>query len=291
MPARSRTAGNAALVAGLLFTFFLALSLQVNRGRAVGLARGAVLGVLSPVHRLASGVRGGVLAVWHGYFGLVNAAARAEALQAEVESLRRQLRAAEEARRQNRRLRALLGLRESLPAGGVVARVAARDLAHRYESIVLDRGSVDGVRLDAPVLSSDGALLGRVVEVARWSCLVQLLTDPLSGIGGRLQESRATGLLAGRGDELLELRYVDSRTPIRNGEVVETSGEDGIYPPGIPVGYVAAHGVGPSVPGTPRIPLAHAESALFRDIQIRPQVDLLRIEEVLVIPPRPHTES
>lgn len=285
MQALSRTARQAALLIGLLTTFFVMLSWQVNRSRTLETARGAVFQVVSPAQRILSTLTTGVSGLWSGYVGLVGTAEEAAALRQEVASLTRRLGALEETRRENARLRALVGLEERVPTGHRVAGVVGRDLAHRYQAVTLDRGSADGVRLQAPVLAPDGSLIGRVVEVARWTALVQLVTDPFAGVGARLAGSRATGLATGMDGPLLDLRYVDTMTPVREGEAVLTSGEDGIYPPGLSIGTVASFAVGPPVPGTPRVPLARDETALFLEIQLRPAADVTRIETVLVLDP------
>lgn len=285
MQARSRAARKAGLVTGLLLLFFVMLTYQVNAARTLSTARGAVLGVVSPVHRAASAAVLGVTSLWRGYIGLVGTAARNTELHAEVSDLRRRLREIEETRHENDRLRALLGLDPPSTETARPARVIGRDLAHRYQALTLDRGSADGIVLDSPVLSPQGSLVGRVVQVARWTSIVQLITDPLSGIGARLAESRATGLVDGNDGPELELRYITSMTRIRLQEPVVTSGEDGLYPAAIRVGTVASFTVGPPVPGTPRVPLAREETALFLEVRVRPDVDVLRLETVLIIAP------
>lgn len=273
------------LVTGLLLLFFVMLTYQVSAERTLSTARGAVLGVVSPFHRAVSAAVFGVASVWRGYVGLVGTAARNEELRAENADLQRRLRELQETRHENDRLRALLDLGPASAQGARLARVVGRDLAHRYQAVILDRGSADGIVLDAPVLSPDGSLVGRVVQVARWTSIVQLITDPLSGVGARLAESRATGLVNGSDGPELELRYINSMTEIRQREPIVTSGEDGLYPAGIRVGTVASFTVGPPVPGTPRVPLAREETALFLEVRVRPDVDVLRLETVLVIAP------
>lgn len=281
----SRTARHAALLIGLLTVFFVLLSWQVNRTRTLDAARGAVTGVVSPFQRVFGGAVSAVTGAWGGYFDLLRADEEAERLQAEVDRLERSLASLEETRRENFRLRALLGLGKQVEQDHRVATVVGRSLAHRYQSVTLDRGSADGIRIDAPVLAPDGALVGRVVQVSRWTSVVQLITDPFSGVGARLTHSRATGLVAGSDGPLLELRYIDTMTPVDTGESVITSGEDGIYPPGLPIGTVTEFEVGPPVPGTPRVPLAREETALFLEITVTPAADVTRVETVLVLDP------
>lgn len=286
MPALSRTARHVGLVAGLLLTFFVMLSFQVNRARALSSARGAVFGLVSPLQRLVSMTTLNLSSLWSGYIGLVGASAENDELRAENSRLQQRVRQLEETRRENSRLHAMLGIEAAPETTTRVARVIGRDISHRFQSVTLNRGSADGITMDAPVLSPDGALVGRVVALARWTSLVQLITDPLSGIGARLAESRRTGLLNGVDGPELELLYIDSMTEVISGEAVVTSGEDSLYPPGILVGTVSSFNVGPPVPGTPTVPLARDETALFLEVSVHPGVDVLRLENVVVLSPR-----
>lgn len=279
----TRTARSAALVVGLLAFFFLLMSYQVNRTRTLATARGAVTGIVSPFQRIATSTVGAVRSAWSQYIGLLGSVDEFERLRQENAQLQRQLASAAAARHENKRLRAMLRATKSAPGRWTAARVVGRDLAHRYQSLQLDRGSADGVGVDDAVISPDGALVGRVIQVSRWTCAVQLLTDALSGVGARLTESRASGLLAGSDGPLLELRFIQTLDDVSLGEIVETSGEDGIYPHGIPVGEVTRAGVGPALPGTPPVPLLRDETALFMQIEVRPSVDMMRLENVLVL--------
>lgn len=286
MQALSRSARGLGLLVGLLAVFFALLSYQADQARTLGTARSAVVLVTSPAQRLFSLATSGLREAATGWSELFGAAERAETLEGEVAELRREIRSLREAEVENRRLRALLDLRARVDDAGKAAGVIGRDLAHRYETVTLDRGGVDGVAVDSPVLSPSGALVGRVVQVGPLTSIVQLLTGPLSGVGARLAESRATGLAAGDDGPILELRYVDTEVPIREGERILTSGEDGIYPPGIEIGTVLEFSAGSPVPGTPPIPLTREQTALFWEIRVSPSVDVMTLEDVLVLAPR-----
>ncbi len=283
MQALTDAARRAGLVVGLLVVFLILMSFQVNRARTLASARSAVFNVVSPVQRLGGALVRGVTSVWDRYFSLVGAAGEVAALRQDVASLRRQIAALQEVRRENERLRTLAGMEPSRLDSARVARVVARDLAHRFQSVTIDRGGSDGVVLDAPVIAPNGSLVGRVVQVAPWTAMVQLITDPLSGVGARLSSSRGTGVVSGTNGHELELRFVDSMTNIARGERVITSGEDEIYPPGIPIGAVTSVTSGSPIPGTPRIELTRDEAALFMEITVAPDLDLLQIETVLVL--------
>lgn len=288
----SRTARNAGLLIGLLAAWFVLASYQADRARAVSTARGVFVGAVSPIQRLVSGAVGGVASVWNGYFDLVGAAAENDRLRAERDALEQQVRSYRELRRENERLRELLQITAEVPGEWRVADVIGREPSQRYSSLTLNRGRIAGVRVDAAVIAPDGALVGRIVHTGPWTSLVQLITDPLAGVGARLSISRASGLVSGNGSARLDLRYIDSLTEVAPGEEILTSGEDGIYPPGLLIGQVDAFTFGPPVPGTGSVPLVREQSALFLEISVRPAITVDRLETVLILDaPAPRTEG
>lgn len=282
MQALSRTARNAALLLTLLTIFFLIMSLQVNRGSTLAAARGAVTGVTSPVQRIGSALGGLVTGTWGRYVWLVTADRENESLRRRVAELERRTAASDAAKRENSRLRGLLGIHASVDGEWTGARVVGRDFTQRYETVTINRGSRDGITQDAAVIAAGGALVGRIIQTNLWTSTVQLITDPLSGVGARLAQSRATGLVSGSSAEALRLSYISTRAEVAEGEAIVTSGEDGIYPADLMIGHVTSIEVGPPVPGTPRVPLMREETALFKVILLRPSIDVLRIENVLV---------
>jgi rod shape-determining protein MreC len=143
---------------------------------------------------------------------------------------------------ENQRLRALLGLRERLRAQGRAAQVLY-DAADPYaQRIVIDQGSTQGVEPGSPVLDESG-ILGQVTRVHPLVSEVTLLTDRDQAIpvlntrtGVR---SVAHGQAGSRGQEL-ELRFMAGNADVQEGDVLSTSGVDGVYPAGLPVAKVTS---------------------------------------------------
>jgi rod shape-determining protein MreC len=173
----------------------------------------------------------------------------------------------EESLQENARLHRLLSLNESLSYRSVGARVIARTPSYLANLIYINRGSEDGVRTDAAVISGDG-IIGRVVLLTKRQAQVQLITNPDASIGAILEKSRTPGVLRGTGNLMLEMDYVANVEPVENGEIVLSSGLDGIYPKGIPIGKVVDSRKGKGV---------------FRSIKVEPRMDLIRLEEVSVL--------
>lgn len=278
-----RTARNAGLLAGLLVIYFVAISYQANRSRTVSVARDAVLTTVSPVQRLVAGGVAGLGDIWETYHGLLAAGRQNRVLTEELATLQQQVRSLQELRRENDRLRAIVGLKPEILRAGHAARVIGRDATQRFMALTIDRGSSDGVTTDAAVIAPDGSVVGRVVEVTPWTSLVQLITDALAGAGGRLESSRATGLVVGDDGPRLQLRYIDSLTDVQPGEEVLTSGDDGIYPPGLLIGHVIDLQLGTSTSEGGTGLEAREGSALFLEVAVRPAANVDRLETVFVL--------
>lgn len=118
-----------------------------------------------------------------------------------------------------------------------------------------------------PAVAATG-LVGRVVDTAGPYARVQLLADPGAGVGAMLETSRRQGLLRGAGGGRLVLDYVPRQTEVAIGEPVLTAGIDGVYPPGILIGTVAA-----VEPG----------SELFFSIAVTPTVDFAALSQVFLL--------
>ena len=195
----------------------------------------------------------------------------------EVEELRKLVRDLEgeiavlrEYQLENERLRQLLDYRDN-NAGvePLVADVIGRDPANWFGVVRVNRGADHGVRPDQPVVLPSG-LVGRVIAVTPRTADVLLITDPRSGVGAMLQDSRTPGVVRGVLDRSRPLRmsYLSRETEVERGQLVVTSGL-GIYPKGIPVGRVIA--------------VQKDEAGLTLNADIEPLVDFDHLEEVLII--------
>ena len=168
---------------------------------------------------------------------------------------------------ENARLRRLLSFRESSGFSTIGARVIGRVPSFLAGMMYIDRGSADGLSVDMPVLSGAG-VVGRTVAVTSRQSQVQLITNADASIGVMVATSHSPGVLKGNGGSLLRLDYINNTEEVAVGDVVVTSGLDGIFPKGIPAGRIVASSKGKTV---------------FREISVQPFADLLRTEEVLVV--------
>ena len=235
--------------------------------------------IMYPVQRGASGTVNWV-GGWFGNIGeLRRASVENEQLRKQVEQMQTELRNTREKAAQAQRLELLFKLTETSSYQTVVAHVIARDPSMWFDGVTIDKGRWAGVEVNMPVVTP-GGIVGRVISTSPLSAQVMLVTDEKSGAGGvvgQLGQSNAMGSIKGMGElGLLEMRYVSGMEKVQTGDVVMTTGQDAIYPPGYKIGDVVE-----VRPGS-------ATQALV--IHIRPSAGLERLKEVAVLryqpPPR-----
>lgn len=259
----------AVILTGALVLSFLLMTLQVRHEAAVvTFTRQVVLFSVSPFIKITAALVQGTRNLWRDYVDLRHLREENKHLQAEVAVLQRRIDQLKEQSLETQRLQRLLAMREITQAGFLTARVVGKDATNWFKTILLDRGSQEGVRRNQPVLAPDG-LVGRVVEVTPTSAKVQLLTDPVSAVGGLVQRTRVTGIVSGNLGAGARVRYLPLLADVVVGDEVVTSGMGGVFPKGIPVGRITA--------------VERRSGALFQEASLQPLVDLGRLEEVMIL--------
>ena len=193
--------------------------------------------VQSPVTTVTSSVS--------GYFGSIanlrSAQDENDALKQRIQELEVELKAKENLTAENERLNALLNLKEKSQYKVLNARIIGRDPSIWFDASIVNRGSLDGVKLNMPVVTN-GGLLGRVTAVGPLTSQVDVLTRDKSGVGavvGEIAGSNALGVVVGSSKrDLVEMRYVPGSVQVEVGQSVYTTGQDGIYPAGLKVGEI-----------------------------------------------------
>jgi rod shape-determining protein MreC len=243
------------------------ISTQVNAGNGVPLVESVVFGVVTEVQRAAGAVAGASRRSWSRYVDLRGA-------RTENEDLRRTLARVQLELQQQRalvdRLPGLVrleDLRARLDLDTLPAEVIAAGASLDFRTLTIDRGTRDGVARDLAVIAPVG-IVGRVVTPGRRAAKVQLLTDHNAAIGAVVERSRAQGVVMGVGEDLLRLDYVAETDDVAEGDVLLSSGLDGIYPKGFVIGRVQA---------------VSRANGRFRQILVEPAVNFGSLEEVLVV--------
>jgi rod shape-determining protein MreC len=224
--------------------------------------------VLGPFMQGVSSAHTQVKYVWQSYIGLIGVREEDRHLKEEIRKLRRDNAALLDKERENRRLKKLLDLRASHEFPSVAAQVVGEDAVGWYRTLFINRGLDDGVHPDMPVTVAEG-VVGRVVNSSSDMSRIILLTDPNHSVDCRVARTRDRGVLSGRLERGCILRYINLKSDIRPGDEVVTSGLDGIFPRGLPIGKVAK--------------VEKGTQGLFLEARIVPSVDFSEIEEVLVI--------
>jgi rod shape-determining protein MreC len=145
-------------------------------------------------------------------------------------------------RLENDRLRTLLHLQRSVPPTSVAAQISSQASDPFNRTVVIDRGSLQGVVLGSPVIDETG-LLGQVTRDYPWSAEVTLITDRDAVVPVQNQRTGERGVLYGEpglGQGGLELRWMPASADVRVGDLLVTSGVDGIYTAGLRVARVTA---------------------------------------------------
>ena len=230
----------------------------------------------SPIQTASSKASGATSGFFRQILNFRSIASENEDLRQRLAAAEQQLHAARQKEVENDRLKALLDLKEKKEFDTVAARVIARDPSVWFNTITINCGSSAGVAVNMPVVSGTG-VVGRVISVSPWSSQVMLLTDEKAGAGaivGQLGQSGALGSVRGRPDlGLIEMRYVSGLEKVEVGDYVVTTGQDGIYPPGLNVGDV--------------VDVKNGTATQPHQILIRPGARLDKLEEVAVLLYRP----
>ncbi|HMK55262.1 MAG TPA: rod shape-determining protein MreC [Dissulfurispiraceae bacterium] len=203
-----------------------------------------------------------------GIDGIVNAGDENKKLKAELKATLAERERYGEIIKENQRLTDLLNLRREVQGGGIAARVVARGYDKFVNTLVIDKGKNQGVVKDMAAITSKG-LAGKIFALRNDYSDVMLLTDPNFSVAVRLQESRYEGVLTGTGHRYCIIKYVAAESQVKEGDVVVTSGMDGVFPQGLPVG---------------RVSRAQSDGVeFFQYIEVLPFQPPSKIEEVLLI--------
>jgi rod shape-determining protein MreC len=256
------------LACGVLGLAVLTEQVRAPDRRDVGWLGTAIEGALAPVVGIVARAGDLVGEGWALLHEIGTLRAENARLAAEVARLKEENARLRPAAEEASRLRSLLALKQSEPFASVAARVIGRDPSHWFSSLLVDRGTRDGVRRNDPVVTSEG-LVGRVIEVGGSWSRVLLIVDPRSAVSVVVVRSRETGVAEGLGRPLLRVTYLSRDASIQPGDLVETSGLGQIYPRGVPVGTVV---------GVSRPP-----GDLFQEAVVRPAVDLGHLDDVLIL--------
>jgi rod shape-determining protein MreC len=251
----------------LLLVALLWYSVNLRQQKETSFAESLVLSITGPVQALLTGAIHSAADIWGRYLYLVNTAGDNRRLIKEKSALRAEVNRLQEISLENERLRRLLEFKESQSGQMLPARVVAEDASSWFRTVVIDKGSSDGVLEGMPVVVAEG-VVGRVIRNGPRESRVLLITDAASAVAALIQDNRARGICRGQGNKL-NFDFVLRKEDVQIGDAIITSGMGGVFPKGLLVGYVKS--------------IDRQEFGLFQSIEVEPAVDFPRLEEVLVL--------
>ena len=243
-------------------------SLNFKSPGKAGFFKKIVLEMAAPLDYAVNSVFSSIGGAWERYVMLVGLERENRELNASVTSLMKEVNNYREMSLEYVRLRKLMDIKGDSGFPTVAARVVGRDRLSVFRTVLINKGSADGIEPGFPVITAEG-VAGKIMEVSWNTSRVILLVDYNSNIDALIQRNRCQGILRGRGRSGCELKYVQRSEDVKEGDVVISSGLAGVFPKGLVLGKVAA--------------IDKEEAGLFQSIRVHPAVDIARLEEALVI--------
>jgi len=265
------------VLGGAILLHVILISAQVNTASGLPVLSVVTFGSFSEVQRGTMAIIDGVRGMWSGYIALQQVQQENTALRQELQTMQVRLQQERGEAQRTDNLRQLLELRDRANLDTVAAEVIAGAASIDFRTVTIDKGSSDQLATDMAVISPAG-VVGRVILPTPRASKVQLLIDRNAAAGALIERTRVQGVVVGIGDGMMRMQYVPGTADVKTGDLVVTSGIDGIYPKGFVIGTID-----------------HADrgAGAYHEIVIRPAVDFSRLEEVLVVrtPPASRTAA
>ncbi len=268
----------------LVFAFVLFFLFPKTRNRPLSLIEAPFVWLAATLTEVADGMVTGMGDAWHNYVDLHDARVTNRELMAERDVLITQLAEREAGVRRAERLEALLVLKQEAPSHTVSARVIGGDAARWFHSLLIDRGSLDGIRVGDGVIAAQG-VVGRIAMVTHNTAQVLVVNNRGCVVPVRLARNRQAGILKGgprpirlpdgapelpmNPASLAEVKYIPRSADMAVGDRVVTSGLEGHFPSGMPVGTVSA--------------IVRVRTEIFAKVYVVPETAFATLEEVLVV--------
>ena len=271
---QARTARNRSILVLILLLFICFILMGVSQSKITIRFKSIAYGVLYPFQ--FAGVRS--ITLVKEFFTSIENNKQLKQELAQVKKLLEQYEQSqyeyEEIKRENKRLRSLIGIQSEIEYETVIAEIVAKSPQNFYKTLVVNRGKSSGIEKWMPVVAYQNetrCVVGKVIDVQQFSARIQPIIDQSSYIGAMLMESRYSGLLQGQSpisDNCL-MQFVDRRAEINYGELVVTSGMGGVFPKGIVIGEIVS--------------VSKKRYGIFQEALVSPVVDYGRLEEVYII--------
>ena len=263
------------------FSLFCIVSLSVQSSSFTITVEGVGSAIAMPFQRLYHGSQGGVHRLWAGFTELGKVREELARTREKLQKFEAASEDLDQIRNENIRLRRLLEMKERIELDSIAATIISKDPDNWFRTIIVDRGSDDGVKLNMPVVAYNGeikAVVGKVSEVRGHISRIIPVIAPDIKLGVMFQESRVPGILSGlsSNSNLCRIDYVSRAASVKFGDTVVTSGQGGVFPQGLLVGTVVKSEI--------------LESSPYQRTIVRPFVEYNVLEEVFIIKKDPDAE-
>ena len=224
--------------------------------------------LIAPFQKVATHIIFFAKDVWRHYFFIVAAAKENDRLKKELHEALKKNQRQIEIELANKRLRVLLNFKKRVNRQVITAEVIGKDPSRWYKTVIIDKGMTDGVVKGSAVVAPLG-VAGQVIETLAHYSKVQLMIDRNSSIDAVVQKKNARGIVKGDGGNQCSFEYVLRKHNIKVGDVIVTTGLDGVFPKGQRVGHVFLK--------------VKRGSGNFKELIITPYVNFENINELMVL--------
>jgi rod shape-determining protein MreC len=263
---------NLAVLVVVVAAQLILLAYQVRTNQDVTLLRMWTVTAVSPLAKGLEALRSGTIGVVERYFVLFGVNQQNLQLQAELDRLKLENQFLKSELSTADRAKSLAVFQERSRSRTVAARVIGTGTGANSKVVFIDRGKSDGVQRGMPVITPDG-IVGKVTFVFPGAAQVLLITDPTFAAGVISQKNRVPGTLKGLGRSQVQVDWVQNEVKVEEGEWFFTSGDDRVFPKGLPAGQAKV-----------------VKSGLaFKEIYLDPSGLMRGLEEVLVVLEGVHT--
>jgi rod shape-determining protein MreC len=256
----------------VVFVFILAALIMISYGTKpfsdTGFLRKIVLEATVPLMSLKNNALKVLRENWNRYIFLIGLEEQNVRLRNENALLAGQLIQYREGYLEAGRLQRVLELKDQFNVTATAATVIDRDPSSVIKTLLINKGTSQGLRVGLPVLADRG-IAGRITECAWHVSRVMLITDENSNVDALIQENRAHGVLQGAGSGGCQLKYIAKTEEVKEGDMVISSGMGRIFPKGILLGAVKR--------------VDKLEGGLFQKVEVTPAVNFNKLEAVLVL--------
>lgn len=257
----------AMLLFGVILTLVLMLIVSTVGRQEFNTPHKFALEVLGTAQTATTMASGYFKTIWHNYTSLINVREENERLREELRKYKAATTKYREAVATNVRLAKLLELKETLPPPTITAQIIGKDPSQWFKTLIIDRGSSDGIEIGMPAVTVEG-VVGQVVNTSPHYAKILLANDPNSAIDAIIQKNRVQGIVKGNGSGF-DLLYILKNSEVEQGDDVVTSGLGSVFPKGLLIGTVAD--------------VTKSRRGMFQTITVEPATDFSQLEEVIII--------